>query len=286
MVSTPRCARHRTSRGFSLVELSVVLAIISVVATLGLEAAANYVNRSATNLSRERLKVVDAALDGYFQAYGRLPCPAPITWRQDHNTAGVYDYGLENCANSVGINIGGTGNGIYEGGIPYRTLNLPLSYSIDGFNNKMNYAVTVNLTSGGGSTTVLNRFASSGGAASQNGTAGIEVRTGVLEQPCNSSRCNVIADPSANTGAAYFLYSNGADQRGAYSINGAGTVGCFIYSPESRADTQNCRYGAGGAPMSVTTIPTYVFYDNRYNPGLNLVSYFDDAVVWRTKAQL
>ena len=38
--------------------------------------------------------------------------------------------------------------------------------------------------------------------------------------------------------------------------------------------------------MSVTTIPTYVFYDNRYNPGLNLVSYFDDAVVWRTKAQL
>ena len=283
MIPTPRSARPRTSRGFSLVELSVVVAIISVVAALGLEVAASFVNRSATTLSRDRLKVVDEAIDGFFKVYGRLPCPAPRGYAQSNT-----NYGIENCAASAHFVAGSNyGNGVYEGGVPYRTLNLPLSYAIDGFNSKMNYAVTANLTNAGGAAGgPYGTFGASGGTASQNGTAGIEVRTGVLEQPCNTTRCNVVADPNGNSGAAYFLYSNGADQRGAVNMNGVVVKACVVNSPESRPDTQNCLYGAGGGGMSVAGIGANVFYDNRYNPGLNLVSYFDDVDVWRTKAQL
>lgn len=264
-------------------ELSVVIAILSVVATLGLELAANFANRTATSLSRSRLKAVDDALDAYFQITGRLPCPAPLSYPLSHFGASR-DYGLENCAGSILINGGGYGNGVYAGGVPFRTLNLPISYSIDGFMDKLNYVVTVNLTNAG---TGAGQFAGSGGTAAQNGTAGIEVRTGVLEQPCDSSRCDVVADPSVNSGAAYFLFSNGADQRGAYTMNGVGPiVACLQYSPETRPDSANCLLGASHAGLDVPTVPINVFYDNRYNPGLNLYSYFDDVAVWRTKAQL
>ena len=262
-----------------------MIAILSVVATLGLEAAANFVNRTATSLSRERLQAVDEALDGYFKIYGRLPCPAVRSYNQADASL---NYGLENCSGAIAINSGGVGNGLYAGAVPYRTLNMPVSYSLDGFSNKVNYVVTVNLTSAGGSSGVYGRFASSGGTSAQNGTAGIEVRTGELAQPCNASNCQVIADPAASppSGAAYFLFSNGADQRGAVTMNGVAINACIVYANEIRVDTENCLLGGSHTGMALTTIPNNVFYDNRYNPGLNLASYYDDVAVWRSKAQL
>ncbi len=275
-------------RGFSLVELSIVVAILSVVSALGLEAAANFVTRTSTSVSRDRLKVVDDAVARFFKAYGRLPCPA-VRSTVPTNTS----YGLEDCTISVlptdGVNYTVLyGGGVMVGAVPFRALNLPMSYSIDGFNSKLNYVVTKNLTTAGGSTTQLGAFASSGGTAAQNGIGGIEVRTGVLAQPCNTGKCQVVADPSTSTGAAYFIFSSGADQRGAVSSLGATLNACNVYSSEKRVDTQNCVFGTNSVRtgMSVSTIGYDVFYDNRYNAGLNLVSYYDDVAVWRAKSQL
>ena len=287
----PRCHSHATSaRGFSLVELSVVVAIISVVATLGLEAAANFVNRTATNLSRERLKVVDDATARFFKVYGRLPCPAVRTTAPTTNT-----YGLEDCTIAV-LTSTTLGGGLMAGAVPFRTLNLPMSYSLDGFNDKFNYIVTKNLTAAGGTSAaapVTNRFATNttpAASSTNDGIGGIEVRTGVLEQPCSTTNCEVLADPAAAPpkGAAYFIFSSGADQRGAVSDRGVAMNACNVYASEKRIDTQNCVFGSNAVRtgMSITNIPYNVFYDNRYNPGLNLVSYFDDVAVWRTKAQL
>ena len=298
MVPTPRCDRPQLRQGFSLVELSVVVAIMSVVATFGLEAASNFVNRSATSVSRERLAVVDEAVAQFFRVYGRLPCPAS-SWLDPTNTS----YGLENCTSSAYLYYtnDGThpGNGLYAGAVPFRTLNLPMLYALDGFTSKLNYIVTANLTVAGGGSGVYNRFNSSGGTIVQNGIAGIEVRTGVLEQPCNTAKCQVIANPAATppSGAAYFIFSNGPDQRGAYSVNGTLLNPCSAaayFASEKRPDTENCQMSiAHGPPFSTThtigavsNIPDQVFYDNRYNAGLNLVSYFDDVVIWRTKGQL
>ncbi len=278
-------------------ELSIVVAILSIVATLGLETAASFINRSSTSVSRARLKVVDEALDNFFTMYGRLPCPAVLNYDPMHQSGATYDYGLENCAGSVVINVGtatAPGNGIYIGALPFRVLNLPMSYSLDGFADKFNYVVTANLTAAGGSTTVASRFGSSGFATvNQNGAGGIEVRSGQLAQPCNTSKCNVVADPSIapmGTGAAYFVYSSGPDQRGAVNTLGTSVAPCSAAAAgtDPRPDTQNCVFGNNGTrtKMTVTTIPYNVFYDNRYNPGLNLASYFDDVAIWRTKAQL
>lgn len=302
-----RAPRFLASQGFSLVELSVVVAIMSVVAVLGLEGAANFVNRTSGALTKERLVVVDDAVDRFFKVYGRLPCPAVVT---DVPTASTYGY--ENCTISVFPTTLPAGNytvliggGLMKGAVPFRSLGISAPYALDGFGNKINYVVTKNLTSTGGGTAAGTnyRFASSGfGTQDQNGVAGIEIRTGVLEQPCGGAappKCQVVAAPPTD-GAAYILYSNGADKRGAYSARGSLQLGSTIqgsctpsptasYSP--RVDSQNCtdRSAAGQAALTVSgggAIPYNVYYDNRYNAGLNLVSYFDDYVIWRSKAQL
>lgn len=267
-----------STQGFSLVELSIVVAIISVVATLGLEAAANFANRSASSVSRERLKVVDEATAAFFKIYGRLPCPANKTLPPENA-----NYGIEDCTIAV-ISSTSVGGGVMAGAVPFRTINLPVIYSLDGFSSKFNYAVTRNQTSAGLGATQFGNSAN---------VAGIEVRTGVLEQPCATSKCQVLANPAGNSGAAYFIFSSGADQRGAVSARGLALKECANPAANSdpRVDSQNCTYGnatikgyllvAGGG-----SIPNNVFYDNRVNAGLNRASYYDDVAIWRPRVQL
>jgi hypothetical protein len=220
----------------------------------------------------------------FFRVYGRLPCPAVIS---DAPTAATY--GLESCGITVltGTTIGG---GLMAGAVPFRTLNLPAIYGLDGFNSKFNYVVTKNLTNAGTGATQF------GNAAN---VPGIEMRTGRLAQPCNSSNCQVLTDASTNNGAAYVIFSSGADQRGAVSARGVSLKSCTASNTansERRVDAQNCVFGNAttrgylsvynGSTWVASTIPYNVFYDNRVNAGLNLTSYFDDVVVWRPRSQL
>lgn len=283
-----------TRRGFSLVELSITVAILGVVAALGLQMAASNADRTAIAVSRERLAVIDDALVRYFRIYGRLPCPASRTVAPSNTSEGI-----EDCTLTVfsGTTIGG---GVIGGALPYRMLSLPRMFSLDGFNNRFNYVVTKNLTVAGGSSTDFNKFASSTGTTAQNGIGGIEVRTGRQEQPCNTTKCSIVADPNGangGTGAAYLVASFGPDQRGAYSELGALRYTCDYPNPaagtDARSDAPNCIMGdtVAHAKLSVNTIPYNVFYDNRYNPGIGTntrgsVSYFNDTLIWRPKSLL
>jgi prepilin-type N-terminal cleavage/methylation domain-containing protein len=279
LLSRRRTARTSARTGFSLVELSIVLAIMSIVAVFGLEAAATFVTRTAGNISKERLVTVDVAIANFFRIYGRLPCPAD----RGLSPTPPSNYGLEDCTIAV-LTSTTVGGGVMSGAVPFRTLNLPSSASIDGFENKINYVVTKNLTVAG---TTSGRFGNA-----TDGVGGIEVRSGILEQPCSSSKCQILANPAAspNQGAAYFLFSSGADRRGARTARGSAAVACVpaAASHGRRIDSQNCVQGdtAVRALMTPSTIPYNVFYDSRFNAGLNLVNYFDDYVLWRSKAML
>lgn len=307
--------RHRPpTHGFSLIELSIVIAILAVVATFGLQAAATFLNQSAVDLTRNKIVVLDKAIANFFRIYGRLPCPA------DRSLApSSASYGTEQCASGGGmVNITTTpGGGVWSGAVPFRALNLPMSASIDGFYNKINYAVTKNLTVAGGdksATPVTGRFGSfdtdntctdgvSCGlaltASSGFGLGGIEIRSGILEQPCSATNCQVVANPTYATtnttpnGAAYILFSAGPDKRGAISWLGNLQAGCVSGTTDIRIDAQNCVQGTAATQTAIQTaigsgtpIPYNVFYDNRFNNGLNMRNYFDDIVIWRTKGQL
>jgi prepilin-type N-terminal cleavage/methylation domain-containing protein len=46
-------------RGFSLIELSIVVAILSIVSVLGLEVATSFIGARAYDRTKEQLKVID-----------------------------------------------------------------------------------------------------------------------------------------------------------------------------------------------------------------------------------
>jgi prepilin-type N-terminal cleavage/methylation domain-containing protein len=257
-----RSQTHRR-QGFSLVELSIVMAIVSVVVILGLESTSIFMNRTAYSVTKERQAIIKEALAKHRFVYGYLPCPAP------RNTAPTNSqYGKE--IRSSGECYTPRMDGVHFGDIPVRDLNLPLSFMRDGYGSKMSYLVSMDLT----------RPGTSSGSFSHPSSEGlITIRTGKIEQPC-SSMCQTIAS------AAYLVLSVGADKRG------AGSNSCPITTAtDGMIDTVNCRFGSSasvrvnGSGAAVTPADG-VFYDSRYNNGTVEEMHFDDILVWQTKRQL
>lgn len=262
-------ARNSAKRsGFSLLELSIVLAIMATVTVLGLEAAAQIASRRAYTVTEQKLKALDEALVKFYGVYGRLPCPA--TWADA--LARTPADGLESnaCVPSAAT------NQVVFGTFPYRTLNLQRTQVIDGYGNQINYAVSRWLA--------IDPF--TGGTNNFNmQDARIEVRTGRLQQPC-TTLCSVVANPTTRGGAAYVVYSAGADGKDAISMTGLDRNPCL--TPLVTIDKQNCRRN-GTLPLAATLgaqAATEVFYDSRFNNGSEPDSFFDDLIVWRTKARL
>lgn len=259
----PSAIRRRT-RGFSLLEMSVVLAIISVIAVLGLEGLAIFMNRSAYTSSQERMQVIKTALAKHRYVYGYLPCPAGHTLG-----AGNVNYGKElrsgaDCGSST------LTASIYYGDVPVRDLNLPLSYLKDGFGSRFRYAVTASMTRPG---TSAGRFGHT------NSTAAIRIRTGKIEEPCTSN-CQQLSM------AAYVLLSFGEDRRGTTATNCAPNANF-----DGMIDSVNCRFGNGqtlrvNGAGAVANIGNDVFYDSRFNNGDIEQLHFDDLIIWQTKGQL
>lgn len=129
------CNQQKLSRGFSLVEMAIVLIILGFVLgalLLPMQAQRNQLLQSQTENTLETAK---KALLGYAQSQGRLPCPAT------NNGTGVFpdDNGVSNlpvggaCAQPLGF-------------LPAVTLGiLPVNsngFAIDAWGNPIRYSVT------------------------------------------------------------------------------------------------------------------------------------------------
>ena len=123
---------HRARLGFSLLELSVVLGIIALIAGVGMTMASGALKAADRISTQERLNTIKLALDSYGKTYGFLPCPAP---RADTPTTATFGIG-GSCS----------GTGVSYGAVPVRTLGLPDSYAGDAWGNKLTYAVSQALT--------------------------------------------------------------------------------------------------------------------------------------------
>ena len=68
--------RSRRTKGFSLVEIAVVLVIISVLATIVAVPLVTQIEQRRVEETRKQIEVAREALFGFAMANGRLPCPA------------------------------------------------------------------------------------------------------------------------------------------------------------------------------------------------------------------
>ena len=235
----------------------MVVAIMSIISVAGLEIATQFVGNRAYDATQAQLTQLDTALTQFYKTYGRLPCPAQVGLRPLHPSM---NYGKEDCDNTGWT---GTGAAIMGGAIPFRTLNLMQSVSIDSYGNKIGYYVTKNLTN----------FDEADRASTATGA--IEVRSGTLTN-----------FTTVTTEAAYILVSHGPDKRGAYSKLGVQQARC-AEGGDVRIDAQNCVYSVstGNGPTS-PVINANVFYDSRFNNGAVNANYFDDIVIWHSRGQL
>ena len=109
---TMNCKSSSSSGGFSLVEMAIVLAIVTLLMAGLLPTLSGQIEQGRRTETRKLLDEIQQALVGYTIINGRLPCPTnPAT---QNNPADTNNYGVSDPAGCL--------NPTAEGYLPWKTL--------------------------------------------------------------------------------------------------------------------------------------------------------------------
>ena len=258
-------------RGFTLIEIVVVLLIFGIVIAMAAAITRGAIASQKRSLTTTRMTAVDAALVQFVLQQKRLPCPGDGTLASNHANAGV-----EGGRNAAGC----TGNQ-QHGVIPWRALALTETDATDGWDRRLTYRIDPNLA------------ADNGMNMSWCDPAGTEA--GATPRACNAACTNTalasctppaaflttrgltvknvagvtVMDPAAvpNTGAAYVLVSHGESGGGGYLNSGTLATSTIGDGTEELKNYANLAYAAG--------VSYYV--DDTLAEAAG-VTHFDDAV--------
>lgn len=246
-----------TNAGFSLVELSVVLAIIGVTLGGALTIATKKSEASKVEETNTKLNLIEHALERYVAINERLPCPADgsqVIDKTSDNTYGVEgEPSLNGCTNSNFNN----GNTIYSGVVPVKTLGLEDEAMIDGWGRRISYVVDYHFT---------NNSTTNPACDGTNSTVCFQyTTTGTLH-------VNDGNGAARTSEAVYVLISHGKNGHGAFTYYGSNTRISFPTSQDSD-EVDN----SGSQPSYDLTFiqksPTTTFDDIvRYKPKWQLIN--------------
>jgi prepilin-type N-terminal cleavage/methylation domain-containing protein len=259
--------------GFSLIEMTLVLLILSVVAAMFVAHESSVVASAKKDLTLARFQAIQDTLVQFRQVYHRLPCPANGTL-----TIASHNLGIE--AADPGVCDGPTpaanfsGTHVVMGTVPTKTLGLPDDDMYDGWGRRITYAVDPLATSTCAFTTTA--------VASITDTTAIHLI--VNDENGNDRTVTTINGTPAAARALYVLVSHGPNGHGGFLPSGAREDSASLNADE----LTNCH--CGGSPLvpnpSATAI-TNIFVerpplDNAANPQ----SRFDDLVTYATREQI
>lgn len=232
--------------GFTLVELTVVLTILGLLAAGGLAVSASMIEKANYVDTRKQLAIINETLENYYTVNGRLPCPASLD--AIPGSTGFGTEAIADCATNTAVPSGTFRDNAAEvriGMVPVRALGLTDTAAQDKFGARILYAVTEKLTS-------TSDFAATSGAITMRAAADSTTLT---------------------TEAAYTLLSHGKDRRGAviYLTGNPASPDCADGS--SQRDIENCDNNA-------------TFRDAPFNNGSETANWFDDIIVWTPKFHL
>lgn len=211
------------TKGFSLIELSLVLLILAALIAGGTSLSSIQAHKEKYDATLKNIKLIENALTVFVALNGRLPCPASpaqkilnSTFGREQVIAGAV--GTAQSCNSTTTNIftGSIGgNTQYYGAAPVTTLGLPDEVMFDGWGNRIGYIVTrpfinssktnTSCTSGGSMANVSNNiyFCYRGQASGTDSTSILVLGEGYY----------------ANYAPVYILISHGENGYGAFLKN-------------------------------------------------------------------
>jgi len=212
------------TRGFSLVELSMVIAIIGISLSGALDLATTSTTAQMISSTNARLDAVEQALQVFVLNNQRLPCPADATASQI--SAGFEGAATVNgCANSNFSS--GT---VYEGMVPTKTLGLSDQYMADAWNRRFTYVVDA-------------RFANSASTAICSSTTASQMCFKNTTIPQSTDTSSIKINGSSGTqiaaNAAYAIISHGPNGSGAWIYSGSATRIAASSDADEKSNTGN-----------------------------------------------
>lgn len=240
--------------GYTLIELSIVLAIVGVMLASGITLLAQKSEAEKHRVTIDHLNEIEAAIQAFYDRNGRLPCPAYGDARiEDETAASGGEFGVEVAYDVDADQCVDIPNGA-RGVAPVRTLNLPDEVMFDGWGRKLSYQ----LASGAGN---------SDDFASQEFPGDISVRNMLGYE---LTTLNYVG----NYGAVYVLFSHGKDGLRAWLPNVTGADAEFYIDTD--VATTDALLGieienVDGDSSFVKDIPS---------------QYFDDILRFKTKMEI
>ena len=116
----------KSQRGFTLIEMAVVLVLFGIIASMGMKIAGVTMENIAVSDTKSKAETIKIALIGYLRTNGRLPCPdiasVPTGTAPATCTTAALGYGV----------------------VPWLTLGLSKDAALDGWHNFFTYRVANN----------------------------------------------------------------------------------------------------------------------------------------------
>jgi prepilin-type N-terminal cleavage/methylation domain-containing protein len=139
--------KYNASSGFSLLELSVVLLILALLITGGMALSLQRIEIAKKDVTVRRMNNIEKALAVFLAKNGRLPCPASPSQLSSNTTFGAEQISTVSLpavcitANTDIASANLSSDTLYQGAVPIMSLGLSDSHMLDGWGNKLSYAV-------------------------------------------------------------------------------------------------------------------------------------------------
>ncbi|HEU5046857.1 MAG TPA: prepilin-type N-terminal cleavage/methylation domain-containing protein [Rickettsiales bacterium] len=276
----PRIHAPSFRSAFTLLELSVVVMVLALLAAAALRYASAISDTNKMNALNASLDTIEATLLNYRIAYGTLPCPADLTVAENSSSFGVQTDTLAdgNCTGYNFINSAADPDGdattvsqVVAGALPTKTLGMSDKYAYDPWGRKLLYVIDKRMTATGA-------FLTYPVTTSGTGTPGaIEIKYSTSDSLANA----------LTSSAVYAIVAFGKDGHGSWvrNISSSITLATRYSSGSTNTDEQkNCHCNSSA---TATTFDRIFIQKTQTNSSSGtLTAGFDDVVRYKTRSEM
>ncbi len=266
-------ARRTPAAGFTLVELSIVIIILSIMLGGIMAVVTQEVRRTKQAELKTKLAAIEAALIQFRKVNNRIPCPADGLTLPNTANFGIEGINAGACTTGSTYNVNGNRTAVANptanyynssyanvagGVLPVATLGLPDEYMFDPWGGRFTYVVDRRATAANAFTT-YDVSSTTIGAIRVNAASGIRTLSAIV-----------------------VIVSHGENGHGAYQYSG---VRKSIGSTHA-SELANCHCTSAGADGVFNTNTVPFVMQAAVSSGTNIANNFDDTVVYYTRSQI